>query len=88
MKTYILSRNSWGKYEKRVSSNCKELRSEIVNLSHYIDPDKGIAEKKDINSKEIIIAPDGICSIKYLLRYYDGTDYSTPYSIIRNNLNP
>ncbi len=46
MKSFILSRDSREKYEERVFSNCKELRNEKVNLSHYIDPDKGIAEKR------------------------------------------
>ncbi len=74
------------KYDSIVEKNYSLIKDE--NLSSYVDPDIKIEKEITIDDEHIRLGPDGICGIKYIESYLDGTPekIAEAYKLIRSKL--
>ena len=74
------------KYDSIVEKNCSMIKKQ--DLSSYVDPDIKIEKEITIDDEHIRLGPDGICGIKYIESYLDGTPEkkAEAYKLIRSKL--
>ncbi len=74
------------KYDSIVEKNCSMIKKQ--DLSSYVDPDIKIEKEITIDDEHIRLGPDGICGIKYIESYLDGTQEkkAEAYKLIRSKL--
>ena len=60
----------------------------MQDLSYYVDPDNKIEKDIKIDDEHIRLGPDGICGIKYIESFLDGTleEMAEAYKLIRSKL--
>ena len=74
------------KYDFIVEKNCSMIKKQ--DLSTYVDPDIKIEKEITIDDERIRLGPDGICGIKYIELFLDGTpeEIAEAYKLIRSKL--
>lgn len=74
------------KYDFIVEKNCSMIK--MQDLSYYVDPDNKIEKDIKIDDEHIRLGPDGICGIKYIESFLDGTleEMAEAYKLIRSKL--
>lgn len=74
------------KYDFIVEKNCSLIK--MQDLSSYVDPDNKIEKDIKIDDEHIRLGPDGICGIKYIESFLDGTleEMEVVYKLIRSKL--
>ncbi len=86
MRKYKLEDSNEKYYRDIVKRNVELLEGKSEIPREYIDPDLKIVEEKNVNNLHIRFSTDGVCGIKYLMKYYKENNVEKAYEIIRSKI--